>query len=43
MAEGGGRKKYVTERNGEAPENGKVSSNSAQVNGMNEYYRILLL
>ena len=32
----GGRKKYITDRNGEAPENGKESSNSAHANGMNE-------
>jgi hypothetical protein len=36
--EKGGRKKYITERNGrgmeEAPENGKESSNSVRANGM---------
>jgi hypothetical protein len=30
-----GRKKYITERNGEAPKNGKESSHSAHANGMN--------
>jgi hypothetical protein len=33
-----GRKNYVTERNGEDPENDKESSHFAHVNGMmNEY------
>ena len=32
----GGREKYITERNGKAPENGKESLNSAHANGMNE-------
>jgi len=36
--EKGGRKKYITERNGmeEAPENGKESSHSARASEMNE-------
>jgi hypothetical protein len=32
----GGRKKYMTERMEEAPENSKESSNSAKANGMHE-------
>jgi hypothetical protein len=40
--EKGGRKKYITERNGEAPENGKESSNSAHANGMNGAFCILM-
>jgi hypothetical protein len=31
-----GKKKYITERMEEAPENGKESSHSAHGNGMNE-------
>jgi hypothetical protein len=31
-----GREKYITERNGKAPENGKESSHFAHGNGMNE-------
>jgi hypothetical protein len=33
--EKGGRKKYVTQRMEEAPENGKESSHPAHANGMN--------
>ena len=36
MVEKGGRKKYITQRNGRAHENGKESSYSAHANGMNE-------
>jgi len=35
--EQGRRKGYVTERNGEAPENGKESSHSTNANGMHEF------
>ena len=34
--ENGGRKKYITERNGRSPENGKESSHSAHANGMSD-------
>ena len=34
--EKGGCKKYITEKNEEAPENGKESSHSAHANGLNE-------
>jgi len=34
--EKGGRKKYITDRNGKAPENGKESWHSAHASGMNE-------
>jgi len=37
--EKGCRKKYITERNGRTPENGKELSNSAHANGMNECKR----
>jgi len=37
LVESGGRKGYITERNGRSPlENGKESSHSAHANGMNE-------
>jgi len=36
LVEKGGEKGYITERNGKASENGKESSHSAHVNGMNE-------
>ena len=32
-----GKKKYITERNAKAPENGKESLHSTHANGMNEY------
>jgi hypothetical protein len=35
--EKGERKGYITERNEEAPENGKESLHSAHASGMNEY------
>jgi hypothetical protein len=34
--EKGGRKKYIIERNGRAPEKGKEVSRSAHANGMNK-------
>jgi len=34
--EKGGRKKYITERNGKAPENGKESLHFPHANGMND-------
>jgi hypothetical protein len=34
--EKGGGKKYITERNGTTPDNGKESSHSAHANGINE-------
>jgi hypothetical protein len=36
LVEKGGKKKYITERMEEAPENSKESSHSAQANGRNE-------
>jgi hypothetical protein len=37
LVEKGGRKRYITERNGkEAHENGQETSHSAHANGMNE-------
>jgi len=41
LVEKGERKGYITERNEEAPENGKESSHSAHANGMNEYIYIV--
>jgi hypothetical protein len=35
--EKGGRKKYITEKMEEAPENSKELSNYAHANGMNEF------
>jgi hypothetical protein len=40
--EKGGRKNYITERNGEAPENGKESSHSAHANGINGVFKLIL-
>ena len=37
LVEKNDRKKYVTERNGKTPENGKESSHSAHADGMNEW------
>jgi len=37
LVEKGGRKGYITERNGIVPENGKEHSYSAHANQMNEF------
>ena len=42
MVEKDGRKGYITERNGRAPDKGK-ESHSAQANGMNEMGRLRMV
>ena len=39
--EKGGRKGYITKRNGRVPENGKESSQFAHANGINEWESFL--